>query len=342
MQRQPRNGEANVTRRTKNLAAIVTLALVLLTELAVAEAQSLAKTPRIAYLSSNIAPSAPILEAFRQGLRELGWIDGQNITIEWRSTAGQDDLLPGLAAELVRLKVDVIIAGGVPATWAAKQATTTIPIVMVGGGPDPIATGLVVSLARPGGNLTGLATAPPEIFSEKQLELLKEALPGVSRVAVLWDPAAITRDLVRGMEEAARSLGVQLQLLEVRGPGDIEPVFTAAIRQHSEALVIVGSSLLTLHRAQIAALALNSRLPAIGLLREFAEAGGLMAYGPNLSGLARRAATYVDKILRGAKPDDLPVEQPMWFALIINLKTAQTLGLTVPPALLFQATEVIR
>jgi putative ABC transport system substrate-binding protein len=236
----------------------------------------------------------------------------------------------------------VLVVAGIPATRAAKEATTTIPIVMVGGGADPVAMGLVASFARPGGNLTGLAIAPAEVLSEKQLELLKEAVPGVSRVAVLWDPAATTQDLLRAMEGAARSLAVQLQFLQVRGADDIEGVFDAAMRERAAALLIVESPLLTLHRVRIAELALKSRLPAMALFSEFAEAGCLMTYGPNLSGQVRRAAAYVDRILKGAKPADLPVEQPMWFELSINLKTAKTLGLTLPPSLLFQADKVIR
>jgi putative ABC transport system substrate-binding protein len=212
----------------------------------------------------------------------------------------------------------------------------------VGGDPDPVAAGLVPSLARPGGNLTGLATAPPELLRGKQLELLKEAVPGISRAAVLWDPAASALDLVKAIEDAARVLAVELQLLEVRAPDDFEEAFAIARRQRNEALLIVESPLLTVHRARVAALALESRLPAMALFSEFAEAGCLITYGPNLADQARRASVYVDKILKGTKPGDLPVEQPMRFELVINLKTAKTLGLTVPAAVLFQTDRVIQ
>jgi putative tryptophan/tyrosine transport system substrate-binding protein len=305
-------------------------------------AQSLKALARIGYLSANVAPAAPILEAFRQGLGELGWIEGQNIALEWRSTAGQDELLPELLHELLQRKVDIIVAGGPQATRAAKHMTSTIPIVMVGGDPDPVAAGLVASLARPGGNLTGLATAPPELLRGKQFELLKEAVPGISRAALLWDPAATALDLVQAIDGAARVLAVELHLLKVRSPDDLEEAFATAKRQRSEALLIVESPLLTLHRARVAALALENRLPAMALFSEFAEAGCLITYGPNFTEQARRAAVYVDKILKGAKPSDLPVELPMRFELVINLKTAKALGLTMPASVLFQADRVIR
>jgi putative tryptophan/tyrosine transport system substrate-binding protein len=305
-------------------------------------AQSLKALARIGYLSANVAPAAPILEAFRQGLGELGWIEGQNIALEWRSTAGQDELLPELLHALLQRKVDIIVAGGPQATRAAKHMTSTIPIVMVGGDPDPVAAGLVASLARPGGNLTGLATAPPELLRGKQLELLKEAVPGISRAALLWDPAATALDLVQAIDGAARVLAVELHLLKVRSPDDVEEAFATAKRQRSEALLIVESPLLTLHRARVAALALENRLPAMALFSEFAEAGCLITYGPNFTEQARRAAVYVDKILKGAKPSDLPVELPMRFELVINLKTAKALGLTMPASVLFQADRVIQ
>ncbi len=298
--------------------------------------------PRIGYLSANVAPASPSFEAFRQGLQELGWIEGENIALEWRSAAGQDDLLPELLAELLLRKVDIIVAGGPQATRAAKQATSTTPVVMVGGDPDPVAAGLVASMARPGGNLTGLATAPPELLRGKQLELLKEAVPGISRVAVLWDPSANTTDLWRAIQEAAQLLAVQIQRLNVADVTALESAFKSTQEMGAEALLIMESPLFTLHRARIAELALDHRLPCMGLFKRFAEAGCLMTYGPSESGLVRRAAGYVDKILRGAKPSELPVEQPTWFELVVNLKTAQVLGLTIPPTLLFQAEAVIQ
>jgi putative ABC transport system substrate-binding protein len=305
-------------------------------------AQPSTPLPRIGYLSANVAPAAPSFEAFRQGLQELGWIDGENIALEWRSAAGQDDLLPEFLAELLLRKVDIIVAGGPQATWAAKQATSTTPIVMVGGDPDPVAVGLVVSLARPGGNLTGLATAPPELLRGKQLELLKDAVPGISRVAVLWDTSANTAELWRSMQEAARSLAVQIHRLDVADVAGLESAFKAIQGMGTEALLIMEGPLFTLHRARIAELALDRRLPCMGLFKRFAEAGCLLTYGPSESGLVRRAAVYVDKILKGAKPRELPVEHPTWFELAVNSKTAQALGLTIPHTLLFQADEVIR
>jgi putative tryptophan/tyrosine transport system substrate-binding protein len=306
------------------------------------DAQTSPPLPRIGYVSANVAPAAPSFEAFRQGLQELGWIEGQSIALEWRSAAGQDDRLPDFLAELLQLKVDIIVAGGPQATRAAKQATSTTPVVMVGGDPDPVTAGLVASMARPGGNLTGLATAPPELLRGKQLELLKEAVPGISRVAVLWDPSANTADLWGAIQAAAQSLAVQVQRLDAAEVDGLESAFKATQGMGMEALLIMESPLFTLHRARIAELAIEHRLPCMGLFKRFAEAGCLMTYGPSESGLVRRAAVYVDKILKGAKPSELPVEQPTWFELVVNLKTAQVLGLTIPPTLLFQANEVIR
>jgi putative tryptophan/tyrosine transport system substrate-binding protein len=305
-------------------------------------AQSPKARARIGYLVANVAPAAPSLEAFRQGLQEFGWVEGQNIALEWRSTAGQDELLPELLDELLQRKVDILVTGGPQATRAAKHVTSTLPIIMVGGDPDPVAAGLVTSLARPGGNLTGLATAPPELLRGKQLELLKEAVPAISRAALLWDPAATAVDLVQAIDGASRLLAVALHLLEVRSPDDFEEAFASARRQRSEALLIVESPLLTLHRVRVAALALENHLPAMALFSEFAEAGCLLTYGPNFTEQARRAAVYVDKILKGAKPGDLPVELPMRFELVINLKTARALGLTMPASVLFQADRVIQ
>lgn len=325
-----------------SVAFILTLACGVFLAVMAVDGRPSANVPRIGYLSSNVAPTAPILAAFRKGLDELGWIEGQTVVVEWRSAAGQDDLLRGLAAELVQRKVDVIVASGQRAIWAAKQETTTIPIVMVDGGTDPVEAGLVASFARPGGNVTGLATAPPEVFSEKQLELLKEAVPAISRVAVLWEPTTSDPDVVKAMQGTAEALAVQLQLLAVRSSDEFEEVFAAATRGGAEALLIVESALFSLHRERLAALALKHRLPMMALFSAFAEGGGLITYGPSLAGQVQRAAAYVDKILKGAKPSDLPVEQPVWFELVINLKTADALGLTIPPAVLFRADEVIR
>jgi putative ABC transport system substrate-binding protein len=297
---------------------------------------------RIGYVSANVAPAAPSFEAFRQGLQELGWVEGQNIALEWRSATGQDDLLPNLMSELLQYKVDVIVAAGPQATRAAKQATSTIPIVMIGGDPDPVAAGLVTNLARPGGNLTGVATAPPELLRGKQLELLKEAVPGILRVTVLWDTNTNTAELWIAMQEAARSLALQIQRLDVADADGLEGAFNASQRMGAEALLIMESPLFTLHRARIAERALHHRLPSMGLFKGFAEAGCLMTYGPSETGLVRSAAAYVDKILKGARPEDLPVELPAWFELIVNLKTAQALGLTIPPTLLFQADAVLQ
>jgi putative ABC transport system substrate-binding protein len=306
------------------------------------DAQQAGKVARIGYLSPGSPTSAPhIDEAFRQGLRELGYVEGQNIVIEYRWAEGRAERLPDLAAELVNLKVDVIVAGGTPAPLAAKHATSTIPIVMATAG-DPVGSGLVASLARPGENVTGLSAISPELGG-KRLQFLKEVIPGVSRVAVLWNAANPYAVLVwRQTEAAARTLGVQVQSLAVRGPDDFENALPAAIKWGAGALIVVEDPLTYIHRMRIADFAARNRLPWIDGYREYAEAGALMAFGPNLADLYRRAATYVYKILKGAKPADLPVEQPTKFELVINLKTAKALGLTIPESVLVLADEVIR
>jgi len=321
---------------------VAALALVVLAAPIAAKAQAPAKVPRIGYLSSSSPTDLThLLEAFRQGLRELGYVEGQNIAIEYRWAEGKYERLPDLAAELVRLKVDVIVTEAPPAPEAAKQATSTIPIVFAVTG-DPVAEGLVASLARPGGNITGLASIAPEVVG-KQLELLKEVAPKVSRVAVLQNPSNQGHPpMLRQAEGAARALGVQLHILQARTPLEIEAAFAAMRRQRAGGVLVLRDPLFNAQRAQIAALAAKSRLPAVYGHREAAEAGGLMAYGASSPHMFRRAATYVDKILKGAKPADLPVEQPTRFELVINMKTARALGLTIPPSVLVRADQVIQ
>ena len=306
------------------------------------EAQAPAKVHRIGFLSPRSPTDNPhLLEAFRQGLRELGYVEGQNIAIEYRFGEGRPERLPALAADLVRLKVDVIVTGAPPAPEAAKQATSTIPIVFAVTG-DPVAQGLVASLARPGGNITGLANLAQEVVG-KQLELLKEVAPKVSRVAVLQNPSNHAHPFVlRQAEGAARALGLQLHIVQARTPAAIDAAFAAMRSQRAGGVLVLRDSLFSAQRTQIAALAAKSRLPAVYGLREEAEAGGLMAYGANVPLMYRRAATYVDKILKGAKPADLPVEQPTKFELVVNLKTAKALGLTIPQSILVRADEVFR
>ena len=295
-----------------------------------------AKVPGVGFLSLS---SSPWHEAFREGLRELGYVEGQAIAIERRDADGRDELLAELAAELVRLNVDVIVAGGPGGTRAGRGATGTIPIIMVAGTADPVAAGWVASLARPGGNLTGLTVAPTDVVNGKRLELLKESIPGASRVAVLFDAKL---GLARALEDAARALSLRLLPLAVAGPDDFEPAFEAATREAADVLFVAETPLLSLHRTRIADLAAKKRLPASAMFREFAEAGVLMTYGTSLSDLHRRAATYVDKILKGARPADLPVQQPTKFDFVVNLKTAGALGLIIPQSVLLQATEVIQ
>ncbi len=321
---------------------IVIVALGVLAAPLPAAAQPPAKVPRIGFLGSG-SPSTygPLIVAFRQALRDLGYVEGQNFVMELRWAEGREERLPDLAAELVRLKVDVILTHAAPNALVAKQATTTIPIV-VAFAADPVGSGLVASLARPGGNVTGLSLLSPELGG-KRLQLLNEVAPRASPVAILWNPAiASGAAIVRETEAAARTLGVQLQSLEVRGPDDFESAFAAATGGRARALIMVEYPLIFIHRARIVDFAAKSRLPAMYPLREFVDAGGLMSYGAHAADLWRRAATYVDKILRGAKPADLPVEQPTRFELVINLKTAKALGLTIPPSILVRADQVIR
>ncbi len=306
-------------------------------------AQQAAKIARIGYLTGNLAANPHTREAFLQGLRDLGYIEDRNLEIEYRDVEGKYERLPALAAELVALKVDVILAAGTPQPLAAKQATRTIPIVFAGAA-DPVGSGLVTSLARPGGNVTGLSLLSPELVG-KCLELLKQAVPGVSRVAVLWQPGGsgerTEKDMLKGAEVAGRALGVRLQFVEARGPADFDRAFSDMTRARAGALTVLASNMILGERRRLANLAAKNRLAAVYPLREFVDAGGLMAYGPDLVDVFRRAATYVDKILKGAKPADLPVEQPTRFELVINLKTAKALGLQIPPTLLTRADEVI-
>ncbi len=305
-----------------------------------AGAQQSKKVPRIGYLGAGSRSSA-VVEAFQQGLRDLGYIEGQNITIEYRSTEGMAERLPNLAAELVQLNVDIIVVGGSPATQAAKNATKTIPIVMTNV-TDPVGVGLVASLAHPGGNVTGLSNVGSDLAG-KQLELLKETSPKVSRVAVISDSAIPGNALWLGeMKVAAEALRITLQPVDVHRPDDFERAFSAIKKEHASALSALRNGVNNNYRARIVDFAAKSRLPAMYPEREFVEVGGLMSYGPNYADLYRRAATYVDKILQGRKPADLPVEQPTKFELIINLKAAKQIGLTIPPNVLARADRVIR
>jgi putative tryptophan/tyrosine transport system substrate-binding protein len=327
----------------KEKIRVLTLCAMLFALCSSAGAQQPAKVPRIGYLSVS-SPSAMStrIEAFRQGLRELRYVEGKNIVIEWRSAEGKRDRLPSLAAELVRLKVDIIVTAGPPATRSAKEATVTIPIVMAQDG-DPVASGFVASLARPGGNITGLSNLAPEL-SGKRLELLKEIVPRLSRVAVLGNSTNPTNaQVLKQTELAAGTFGVKLQYLDVLDPKDIETAFRAASKGRADAvLMTVSGGVVLSQRTQVVELAAKSRLPAMYIIREYVEAGGLMSYGASITDLDRRAATYVDKILKGTKPADLPVEQPKKFEFIVNLKAAKQIGLTIPPNVLVRADKVIR
>jgi putative tryptophan/tyrosine transport system substrate-binding protein len=320
----------------------ILVAVGLLVVAVMAEAQQPKKVPRIGILPPGpISERMHLWEAFRQGLRELGYVEGKNITLVFPSAEVKPERLPDLAAELVSLKVDVIVAAGTVAVQAAREATKTIPVVT----PiitDPVEAGFVASLARPGANITGLTLISVQL-SGKRLELLREVVARISRVAVLSNPAALNSQLqMRETEVAARALGVQLQPLDVRNPDDFDRVFRAATKDRADALIALDDPFLFTHRTRIVKLATKSRLPAIYGFREFVETGGLMSYAANLSDMYRRAATYVDKILKGAKPADLPVEQPTKFEFIINLKAAKQIGLTIPPNVMARADKVIK
>jgi len=327
--------------RLIGLTVILTLSLVV-APLA-AEAQRAGKVPRIGVLlpSSGTDPTDPVAEAFYRGLRDLGWVEGQNVAIERRFAENRFDRFPSLAAELVRLNVDVILPGAGPASLnAARDATKTIPIVMVASSRDPIGSGLIKSYARPGGNITGLVTAPEELTG-KQLELLREVRPGLSRVGILWDATTGPFRLQKETAEVAQALGIELRLFEVRGPTDFDATVVAATKERVGGLLFSGTPMFVRNRIRIADVLTKHRLPAISVWSSFTEAGVLMAYGPSLPDLFRRAAGYVDKILRGANAGEIPVERPTKFGLVINLKTAKALGLTIPQTLLVRADQVI-
>ena len=326
---------------TRTICGIVAFALGLLTA-QLAEAQQPARGHRIGVLlAGSRSSSASCTDPFREGLRELGYIEGQHVAIEYRYAEGKRDRLPDLAAELVRLKVDVIVGGGGSQVRAARNATEKIPIVMAYA-TDPVARGYVASLARSGGNITGLTALTPDLGG-KRLELLREILPKLTRVAVVGIQYVQGQDPeMSAMEVAARTLGLQLQPVELRGPEDLEKTFLAITRGRADALIGLQDLTVQSHRGQIADLAVKSRLPTVAVEREHVKDGWLMSYGPDYSRLCRRAATYVDKILKGAKPADLPVEQPTVIEMVINLKTAKALGLTIPQSVLFRADQVIK
>jgi putative tryptophan/tyrosine transport system substrate-binding protein len=306
-----------------------------------AEAQPARKVPRIGILTLASSASTPILQAFRDGLRELGYVESQNMALEFRFAHGRPDTLVSLAAELVRQDMDVIVADGGQAALAAKSVTQRIPIVM-GAVGDPVKVGLVTSLARPGTNVTGLTLLSVEL-SSKRLELLREAIPYASRVAVLWNPGnPAGKDYLEQTKGAARVLGVEIAAVEARGASDLDAALEAVAAARPSALISLADATLWNHRRRVVDFALRKRIPALFPEREFADDGGLMAYGPNVPANFRRAAVYVDKILKGAKPADLPVEEPTKFELVINLKTAKALGLTIPPSLLARADQVIQ
>ena len=328
-----------MNRRT----AIRRLATIFFTTASLAHAQQPKKVPRIGFLAAPTRTGAAyITEAFLQGLRDLGYVEGQNIIIEYRWADGNFERLPDLAAELVRLKVDVIVAVVTQASLAAKNATGTIPIVMVAVG-NPVDTGLIASLARPGANITGTSTMSDEVVG-KQLELLKETFPKISRFAAMWNPAnpVFQKLQMREVEATARALKVSLQKVEARDPKEIERAFAAIAKERTRALHVVPDPVFTTHRGLIADLAIKHRLPAVSGLKEYAEAGLLMTYGPSFPESSRRAATYVDKILKGTKPADIPVERSMKFEFVINLTTAKRIGVTIPQSVLFRADTVIR
>jgi putative ABC transport system substrate-binding protein len=314
---------------------------VLLTLSFLAEAQQ-PRVPRVGYIFATTSSEGPdLLKAVREGLRELGYVEGRTIALEVRWAEGRYERLPALAAELVHLKVDVLVVAATPGALAAKNATRTIPVVMVAVG-DPVGSGLVASLARPGGNLTGLSLLNPELHG-KRLELMKDVLPRLSRVATLTNPGnQVHAEFWKETQAAAQALALQLQRVEVRGPEDFAGAFAAAVGGHAGAIIAFDDTLTLGYSAQIVALAAKNRLPVIYGFREFPEVGGLMSYGANRRGLYRRSAVFVDKILKGSKPADLPVEQPTKFEFIINLKTAKQIGITIPQSVLYRADKVIK
>jgi putative tryptophan/tyrosine transport system substrate-binding protein len=328
----------------KRQSLIWLLATALLTTSPLAEAQQPKKVPRIGYLTGGDAVSnSTRTGAMRLALRERGYIEGQNIAIEYRYAEGKSDRFSELAVELVRLKVDIILVGGDPAVLAAKNATKTIPIVMVGRGSDPVEAGLIESLARPGGNVTGLTNLTGELGG-KRLELLKEAVPKLARVAVLYEPASPTsaREVKELLPVASRALKLTLQPWEVRAADGFEKVFAALNKQSPDGVYALGSPLININRKRIVAFALKSRLPSVYSGTQYVDTGGLMYYGADEADSHRRVAYFVDRILKGAKPADLPVEQPTKFEFVINLKTAKQIGLTIPPEVLARATKLIK
>src|SRR5262245_22445101 len=325
----------------KKAAVSILIAVILLTVAVVTEAQQAKKVHRIGYVTEtgDFSSPSPNFEAFRQGLRELGYVEGKNIVIEFRSAEGEPDRVPSLVAELVHLKVDVFVSQATGGILAAKQATQTIPIVMLTV-QDPVQRGLIDSLARPGGNITGLIRLTVEL-SGQRLELLKEVIPGISRVGMLWEDGSSIG--VKGYEAQEPDLKIELQSIEVRGPNpDLEGAFQAAVNGGASALITVTGGLLNRYPKAIADLAIKNRMPSMYERSPFVDAGGLLSYAPNDADSYRRAATYVDKILKGAKPAELPVEQPTKFEFVINLKTANQIGLTIPPDVLARATKIIR
>jgi putative ABC transport system substrate-binding protein len=338
--------ETNLKSKIQNQKWVGILAIILslVAWVGMAEAQQPKKIPRIGFLSPQ-SPSDPRIqrfrEAFRQDLRELGWVEGKNIVIEYRWAEGKTERLADLAAQLLSLKVDVIVAATTPAIQAAKQATGTIPIVMAVA-VDPVATGFVASIARPGGNITGLSMMATDLVGN-QMQLLKELLPKISRVALLWNPTNPSNaPQFRQAQDEARAFGLRLQSLEARDPSEIDSAFAAMTRERAGAVIVLADTMFVDHRTRIADLSAKSRLPAVYGLTDHAEAGGLMVYGANVADMYRRAATYVDKILKGAKTADLPVEQPTKFEFVINLKAAKQIGLMIPQSVLFRADRVIK
>ncbi len=321
------------------IVAVVRAVLAVLVAPLASNAQQPTKVPVIGVLMVAAGPRDSVVDAFRLGLREHGYVEGRNIRIEFRSARGRADRLPSLAEELVRLKADILFAAAEPSLLAAKHATSTIPIVMVANDYDPIALGLIATYARPGGNVTGVSSLRSELLG-KQLELLKEAVPGMSRVAVLWD--SFSRRHLKKLDDAARLLKIELQPVEAKAPDDLEAAFRAAAGGRARGLVVLFSPVFYVQRSRIARLAVTSRLATIYEEKDYVESGGFMSYGANYADTFGRAAYFVDRILKGAKPAELPVEQPARFELAINLKTAKLLGLTIPQSVLVRADRVIQ